>query len=101
VSSRSCTDPSLRLRSHHKGGAILDGFAVLPRAAKQCTISRDFWGPQRCGAGSIIVLDDPSGAACMGGGDCPCGLSAGAPPVVVPMGPVGPWGCCCCPSGET
>src|ERR1700731_1323060 len=47
---------------------------------------------------STIVLEDPSGAACMPGGDWPCGLSAGAPPVVVSRGPVEPCGCCsmCC-----
>jgi hypothetical protein len=42
---------------------------------------------------SIIVLLEPSGAACMPGGVCPCGLSAGAPPVPVSRGPVGPCGC--------
>src|SRR5262245_14181814 len=34
---------------------------------------------RRAGAGSTIVFEDPSGAACMPGGDCPCGLSAGVP----------------------
>ena len=43
---------------------------------------------------STTVLFEPSGAASMPGGDCPCGLSAGAPPDPVLMGPVGPWGCC-------
>jgi hypothetical protein len=41
---------------------------------------------------SIIVLFEPSGAACIPGGVCPCGLSAGAPPVPVSRGPVGPCG---------
>src|ERR1700742_3877603 len=45
-------------------------------------------------SGPEIVLSDPSGAACMPGGVCPCGLSAGAPPPVpVVIGPVGPCGC--------
>jgi len=40
-----------------------------------------------------MVFDEPSGAACMPGGVWPCGLSAGAPPVLVFRGPVGPCGC--------
>src|SRR4029450_12674001 len=44
-------------------------------------------------SGPEIVFDEPSGAACMLGGVCPCGLSAGAPPVPVVIGPVGPCGC--------
>src|ERR1700760_1325937 len=43
----------------------------------------------------MVVLDEPSGAACIPGGLCPCGLSAGAPPVVVSIGPVQPCGCFC------
>lgn len=42
---------------------------------------------------STIVLFEPSGAACIPGGVCPCGLEAGAPPVPVSTGPVGPCGC--------
>jgi hypothetical protein len=42
---------------------------------------------------STIDLSEPSGAACMPGGDWPCGLDAGAPPVPVSRGPVGPCGC--------
>jgi hypothetical protein len=56
---------------------------------------------QRCtGAGSTIVLEDPSGAACIPVGDCPCGLSAGVPPVVASSGPVLPcgWFWPCAPS---
>lgn len=36
--------------------------------------------------GSTIVFEDPSGAACIEGGVCPCGLSAGAPPEPVSSG---------------
>jgi hypothetical protein len=39
---------------------------------------------------STIVLSEPSGAACIPGGVCPCGLEAGAPPVPVSRGPVRP-----------
>ena len=42
--------------------------------------------------GSTMVFDEPSGAACMPGGDCPWGLSAGAPPLPVVIGPVQPCG---------
>src|SRR5262245_20571516 len=45
---------------------------------------------RRAGARSTIVFEDPSGAAYMPGGDCPCGLSAGVPHVVVSSGPVLP-----------
>jgi hypothetical protein len=31
-------------------------------------------------SGSIVVFDEPSGADCIPGGVCPCGLEAGAPP---------------------
>lgn len=41
-------------------------------------------------AGAVVVLDDPSGAACMPGGLWPWGLSAGAPPDPVLIGPVQP-----------
>src|SRR5262245_20733138 len=56
------------------------------------------WAPAFAGAtttyfGPEIVFDDPSGAACMPGGVWPCGLSAGAPPWPVVIGPVGPCGC--------
>ena len=52
--------------------------------------------------GSTIVFDEPSGAACMPGGVWPCGLSAGAPPLVVLSGPVSPCGCFCpCSFGST
>lgn len=44
-------------------------------------------------AGAVVVLDDPSGAACMPGGLWPWGLSAGAPPDPVLIGPVQPCGC--------
>jgi len=47
------------------------------------------------GSGSTMVFDEPSGADCMPGGDWPCGLEAGAPPVVVLSGPVQPCGCNC------
>ena len=52
-------------------------------------------GLQRPAAGAVstMVLEDPSGAACIPGGVCPCGLSAGAPPEPVSRGPVRPWGC--------
>src|ERR1700752_2794122 len=43
--------------------------------------------------GPEIVFDEPSGVDCMLGGVCPCGLSAGAPPWPVVIGPVGPCGC--------
>ena len=43
--------------------------------------------------GSTTVFVDPSGAACMPGGLCPCGLSGGAPPDLVSSGPVQPCGC--------
>jgi hypothetical protein len=43
--------------------------------------------------GATTVLVDPSGADCMPGGLCPCGLSAGAPPDFVSSGPVQPCGC--------
>ena len=43
--------------------------------------------------GATTVLVDPSGAGCMPGGLCPCGLSAGAPPDFVSSGPVQPCGC--------
>jgi len=38
--------------------------------------------------GATTVLVDPSGAGCMPGGLCPCGLSAGAPADYVSSGPV-------------
>jgi hypothetical protein len=44
-------------------------------------------------SGATIVLLDPSGAACMPGGLWPWGLSAGAPPDCVLIGPVQPCGC--------
>lgn len=44
-------------------------------------------------SGSTVVLEEPSGADCMPGGVWPCGLSAGAPPVPVWIGPVQPCGC--------
>jgi hypothetical protein len=44
-------------------------------------------------SGSTTVLVDPSGAACIPGGLWPCGLSAGAPPEDVLIGPVQPCGC--------
>src|ERR1022692_3403260 len=46
-------------------------------------------------SGSTTVFDEPSGAACMPGGVSPCGLDAGAPPVLVFIGPVQPCGCNC------
>ncbi len=49
----------------------------------------------RCYFGSTMVFEEPSGAGCMPGGDCPCGLSAGAPPLPVVIGPVRPCGCSC------
>src|SRR5215831_9490956 len=53
--------------------------------------------------GPTIVLSAPSGAACIPGGDWPCGLDAGAPPVPVSRGPVGPCGCTtpCVSGGRT
>ena len=43
--------------------------------------------------GPEIVFEDPSGADCMPGGVSPCGLEAGAPPLLpVVIGPVGPCG---------
>ena len=48
--------------------------------------------------GSTIVFDDPSGAACILGGVCPCGLSAGAPPDPVSFGEGRPSGDCFSPS---
>ena len=44
-------------------------------------------------SGSTVVLEEPSGADCMPGGVWPCGLSGGAPPVPVVIGPVQPCGC--------
>ena len=44
-------------------------------------------------AGAVVVFDDPSGAACIPGGLWPWGLSAGAPPEPVLIGPVQPCGC--------
>ena len=44
-------------------------------------------------SGATVVFEEPSGAACIPGGDWPCGLEAGAPPVSVLMGPVQPCGC--------
>jgi hypothetical protein len=43
--------------------------------------------------GATTVLFDPSGAACIPGGLWPCGLSAGAPPDCVLIGPVQLCGC--------
>ena len=40
-----------------------------------------------------MVFEEPSGAGCIPGGDWPCGLSGGAPPVPVSIGPVQPCGC--------
>jgi len=49
-----------------------------------------------------MVFDEPSGAGCIPGGVWPCGLPAGAPPLLVSTGPVGPCGCCApFVSGET
>src|SRR5262245_12528203 len=48
----------------------------------------NYFGPE-------MIFDEPSGADCMLGGVCPCGLSAGAPPSPVVIGPVGPCGCIC------
>jgi hypothetical protein len=48
----------------------------------------------------MMVLEDPWGAACMPGGVCPCGLSAGAPPEPVSKGPVRPCGCVWPPWGR-
>jgi hypothetical protein len=45
--------------------------------------------------GSTTLFDEPSGAACMVGGDCPWGLAAVAPPLPVVIGPVQPCGCSC------
>src|ERR1041385_39361 len=44
-------------------------------------------------SGETTVLPEPSGAGCMPGGLWPCGLSGGAPPVPVLIGPVLPCGC--------
>lgn len=44
-------------------------------------------------SGSTVVFEEPSGAGCMPGGLWPCGLSAGAPPDPVSIGPVQPCGC--------
>src|SRR6478736_2914435 len=46
-------------------------------------------------SGAVVVFDEPSGAACMPGGLCPCGLAAGEPPLPVSIGPVQPCGCFC------
>src|SRR5665811_116590 len=43
-------------------------------------------------SGKTTVFDEPSGAACMPGAVSPCGLEAGAPPLVVLIGPVQPCG---------
>src|SRR3954454_2972197 len=64
-----------------------------PAAMIACDFSR---ANRRCAPyfrGSTTVLDDPSGAACMPGGLWPCGLSGGAPPEEVSIGPVQPCGC--------
>src|SRR5262245_50288377 len=44
-------------------------------------------------SGSVVVFEEPSGADCIPGGVCPCGLEAGAPPWPVLVGPVQPCGC--------
>ena len=44
-------------------------------------------------SGAAVVFEEPSGAGCIPGGDWPCGLSGGAPPVPVSIGPVQPCGC--------
>ena len=44
-------------------------------------------------SGATVVFEEPSGAACIPGGDWPCGLEGGAPPVPVSIGPVQPCGC--------
>src|SRR3981189_1689343 len=62
------------------------------RAPRNDSVSRSHFG---CGFGSTTDFDEPSGAACMPGGDCPCGLAAGVPPLPVVSGPVQPWGCAC------
>lgn len=43
--------------------------------------------------GATVVLVDPSGAGCIPGALCPWGLSGGAPPEPVLVGPVQPCGC--------
>ena len=60
----------------------------LYRAQSEPTAQR---GNYFCGSTTVFV--DPSGAACMPGGLCPCGLSGGAPPDLVSSGPVQPCGC--------
>jgi hypothetical protein len=44
-------------------------------------------------SGATTAFVDPSGAACIPGGLWPCGLSGGAPPDCVLIGPVQPCGC--------
>lgn len=51
-----------------------------------------FGRPSHLG-GATVVFVDPSGAGCIPGGLCPWGLSGGAPPEPVLIGPVQPWGC--------
>ena len=42
-------------------------------------------------SGATVVFEEPSGAGCIPGGDWPCGLSGGAPPVPVSIGPDADW----------
>ena len=66
-------------------------FVVMTRWRSACFNNQHLglWVPAFAGttgecnyflSGPEIVLSEPSGAACMLGGVCPCGLSAGAPP---------------------
>src|SRR5665647_902242 len=65
------------------------------------TLETTFWRGRYVGSRAlrafyrpVVPCDDgPFGVACMPAGVSPCGLDAGAPPDVVLMGPVGPWGC--------
>ena len=77
--------PSLRGASATKQSSFLAATkeAGLLRFARN---DGGYFGPE-------IVFDDPSGADCMPGGVSPCGLEAGAPPLLpVVIGPVGPCG---------
>ena len=69
--------------------ALADGMARVDHRGQTGNLTTRYF----FAGSSTMVLDDPSGAACIPGGVCPCGLSAGAPPVLVSSGPVCPCGC--------